>query len=269
MATYTLSDIYIYPIKSLGGIRLQEALVEKRGLKYDRRWMLTDEKGQFLTQRKFPQMALLQVNITADGLVVTHKQGKMPALLVPFEANDEKSLLVSIWEDVCFAFEVNPDINKWFSEALGMACKLVHMPDNALRPVDPTYGRPRDIVNFADGYPFLAIGQESLNDLNSRLKAPVPMNRFRPSLVFTGGKAFDEDTWTEFRIGETTFYPVKPCARCVVTTINQQTAEISAEPLKTLATYRTHNNKVLFGQNLVHSGFVHKIHVGQELEIID
>ena len=269
MATYTLSGIYIYPIKSLGGIQVNEALVEKRGLQYDRRWMLTDEKGNFLTQRKFAQMALLQVQITPDGLLVSHKQQKLPPLLVPFQANDEKTKLVNIWNDVCFAFEVNPQADKWFSEALGMPCKLVHMPDNAIRHVDPEYARPKDLVSFADAYPFMMIGQESLNDLNSRLAEKLPMNRFRPNLVFTGGAAFDEDTWTEFTIGDTTFFPVKPCARCVVTTINQETAEQSAEPLKTLATYRTQNNKVNFGQNLIHNGTGATLQVGQTLQIID
>src|SRR5690606_15741413 len=127
MPAFTLSEIYVYPIKSLGGIQLTEALVEKRGLQYDRRWMLTDPQGNFLTQRKFPQMALLQVAITEAGLLVTHKQQKMEPLLVPFEANDEKTKLVSIWNDVCFAFEISQETDKWFSEALGMPCKLVHM----------------------------------------------------------------------------------------------------------------------------------------------
>ena len=269
MPAFTLSEIYVYPIKSLGGIQLTEALVEKRGLQYDRRWMLTDPQGNFLTQRKFPQMALLQVAITEAGLLVTHKQQKMEPLLVPFEANDEKTKLVSIWNDVCFAFEISQETDKWFSEALGMPCKLVHMPNNALRHPDQEFARPRDLVSFADAFPFLIIGQESLNDLNRRLTEPVPMNRFRPNLVFTGGKAFAEDFWTEFKIGDTTFFPVKPCARCVVTTINQETAEKSDEPLKTLATYRTQNNKVNFGQNLIHNGFGNVLKVGQMLEILD
>ena len=167
------------------------------------------------------------------------------------------------------AFEVNADTNKWFSEALGISCKLMHMPENAMRQVDPNYARPKDLVSFADAFPFLIIGKESLNDLNARLSEPVPMDRFRPNFVFSGGAAFDEDTWTEFKIGDTTFFPVKPCARCVVTTINQETAEKSTEPLQTLATYRTQNNKVMFGQNLVHTGIGNKLITGQELEIID
>src|SRR5688572_37917 len=269
MPTYTLSDIYVYPIKSLGGIRLEKALVEKRGLQYDRRWMLIDEAGNFLSQRQHAQMALLQVEIIDNALRVSHKQNKLEPLEIPLEANDEKSKLVSIWNDVCFAFEVTPEANKWFSEALGINCKLVHMPENALRHVDPEYARPRDLVSFADAFPFLIIGQESLNDLNRRLEEAIPMDRFRPNFVFTGGTAFNEDTWTEFKIDGTTFFPVKPCARCLVTTINQETGEKQAEPLKTLTTYRTQNSKVMFGQNLIHNGIGSYISVGQEVEVID
>ncbi len=269
MSVYQLTDIYIYPIKSLGGIRLTEAVVEKRGLQYDRRWMLVDAGGNFLSQRQHAQMALLQVKLKPEGLLVSHKHNLLTPLLIPFEANDEKSLLVNIWQDVCFAFEVTPEANSWFSQALNLPCKLVYMPDNAIRPVDPEYARPKDIVSFADAYPFLIIGQESLNDLNRRLTEPVPMDRFRPNLVFSGGEPFDEDSWTEFTIGETKFYPVKPCARCQVTTIDQTTGQKSAEPLKTLATFRTQNNKVMFGQNLVHTGVNQTIAVGQELKDID
>lgn len=269
MAFYTLTDIYLYPIKSLGGIRVTEASVEPRGLQYDRRWMLVDSKGNFLSQRQHAQLALLQVEITGTGLRVTHKTENYEPLLVPFEANDEKSLLVTIWQDVCFAFEVTPEANRWFSEVLGIPCKLVYMPDHAMRPVDPDYARPRDIVSFADAYPFLIIGQESLGDLNRKLNQPIGMDRFRPNLVFSGGSAFDEDTWTEFSIGETTFYPVKPCYRCVVTTIDQETGAKSAEPLQTLATYRSENNKVKFGQNLVHTGVGNTLTVGQPLVVAD
>ena len=270
MAVYTLTEINIYPIKSLGGITVRSAKVEKRGLEYDRRWMLVDSQGNFLSQRQHTQMALLQVEITDNGLLVTHKTREIAPLKIPFEANDEKSLLVNIWDDVCFAFEVTPEANAWFSEVLGIPCKLVYMPDHAIRHVEPEFARPKDIVSFADAYPFLIIGEESLHDLNEKLAKPVPMDRFRPNLVFSGGEAFDEDTWTEFSIGETTFYPVKPCYRCVVTTIDQQSAEKSAEPLKTLSTYRLGaNNKVKFGQNLVHSGTGNILEVGQALEGMD
>jgi uncharacterized protein YcbX len=266
---HILSDIYIYPIKSLGGIRITEAMVEKRGLQYDRRWMLVDATGCFMSQRKYAQMALLKVELLPNGIRVSHKTKAVEPLIIPFEANDEKSLLVTIWDDVCFAFQVTPEANAWFSEVMEISCKLVYMPENAMRHVDPNYARPKDVVSFADAYPFLIIGQESLNDLNSRLKEPVPMDRFRPNFVFTGGTAFEEDSWTEFKIGETTFFPVKPCSRCVLTTINQENAQKSEEPLKTLATYRTRNNKVMFGMNLIHNVIGNVVKVGQEIEVID
>jgi len=254
MEDYIISSIYIYPIKSLGGISLTEAQVQDRGLAFDRRWMLVDENGGFLTQRKFAQMALLQIHLQPDGLLVTHKQNLLQPLLIPFTEQNGKEVTVTIWDDTCVANEVNGSIAEWFTEALGMFARLVQMPQNTHRPVDQKYAFDAEVVSFADAYPFLIIGHESLNNLNNKLDKAVPMDRFRPNFVFSGGQPHAEDTWETFTIGQTHFRTAKPCARCVLTTINQQTGIKSAEPLKTLATYRTQNNKVLFGQNLVHTG---------------
>jgi uncharacterized protein len=267
MATYTVSNIYIYPIKSLGGISLQQAQVQERGLQYDRRWMLVDEKGGFLSQRKFAQMALLQVKLQENGLLVSHKQGLLDPLFIPFEQADGKEVSVTIWDDTCTAREVNGEVTIWFSKALGMFARLVYMPENTRRIVDPTYAFDEEVVSFADAYPFLVIGQEALNNLNSKLAKQIPMNRFRPNIVFTGGQPHDEDSWDTFTIGETNFRVAKPCARCVLTTVDQQTAIKGEEPLRTLATYRMQNNKVLFGQNLVHGG-TGKIKVGDEVQVL-
>ncbi|MEJ8757901.1 MOSC N-terminal beta barrel domain-containing protein [Pontibacter sp. H259] len=253
-AEYRISNLYIYPIKSLGGISLTEAQVQDRGLAFDRRWMLVDENGGFLTQRKFAQMALLQVQLQADGLLVTHKQNLLQPLFIPFTQQIGKDITVTIWDDTCVAKEVDESITEWFTKALGMFARLVQMPQTTNRLVDPDYAFDAEVVSFADAYPFLIIGEESLNYLNSKLEQAIPMDRFRPNIVFSGGQPHDEDTWDTFTIGETNFRAAKPCARCVLTTIDQQTAIKSAEPLKTLATYRTQNNKVLFGQNLVHTG---------------
>ncbi|WP_066837363.1 MOSC domain-containing protein [Rufibacter ruber] len=251
MPNLILSEINIYPIKSLGGISLTSAQVEERGLQYDRRWMLIDESGIFLTQRKLAQMALLRVAMAPEGLVVTHTGKDMPPLLVPFETTSTRSLLVTVWEDICFAYIVSPEANAWFSEALGIDCRLVYMPDNSIRLIDPNYAKHKEKVSFSDGYPFLMIGQESLNDLNSRLDEPVPMNRFRPNFVFTGGQPYDEETWRTVKIGNILFYGAKPCGRCNVTTINQDTAEAGQEPLKTLSGYQKKGSKVIFGMNLI------------------
>lgn len=254
MQDLQLQEIYIYPIKSLGGISVPEAEVQQTGLKYDRRWMLTDSEGNFLSQRTFPQMALLQVNIESDCLIVTHKNNLLSSLTIPLNAAGKKKVTVSIWDDVCTALEVSEIANKWFSYAVNMPVKLVYMPADTHRLVDEDYANNKEIVSFADAYPFVIIGQSSLDDLNQRLNEPVTMNRFRPNLVFTGGAPYCEDTIDRFCIGNVTFTAVKPCARCVLITIDQELATKGKEPLKTLSAYRTQKNKIMFGQNLLHVG---------------
>ncbi|HEX8461115.1 MAG TPA: MOSC N-terminal beta barrel domain-containing protein [Segetibacter sp.] len=251
MNDLVLQDIYIYPIKSLGGISITEAEVQPAGLKYDRRWMLVDSAGMFVSQRSYSQLAMLQANIKGDALVIQHKKNSLSPLTIPFDATTNKELTVSIWDDICTASEVSILANEWFSEALQMKVQLVYMPSTTKRVVDIEYAANNEIVSFADAYPFMMIGQSSLDDLNSRLAQPVLMNRFRPNFVFSGGAPFLEDNMKAFTIGEVRFKGVKLCARCVLTTINQEQGTKGQEPLKTLATYRTINNKVMFGQNLL------------------
>ena len=267
---FTLSQINIYPIKSLGGISVETATVEPRGLQYDRRWMLVDESGQFMTQRTFAGMALLQVSLLPEGLEVRHKHKDISPLLIPFEPATDNLIQVQVWDDVCAAVEVSNLANKWFTEALERFARLVYMPETTQRQADLEYAATGDVVSFADAYPILLIGENSLADLNSRLSQPVPMNRFRPSLVFTGGAPFAEDTWRHFRIGDLSFRGVKPCGRCVVTTIDQDTGQKSQEPLRTLATYRTPpgKNKILFGQNVIPNNYYRPVKIGDEIEII-
>lgn len=256
MNQLTLTHIYIYPIKSLGGISFQSATVEERGLQYDRRWMLVDKNGMFLTQREYPQMALLQVNIKDDKLVVTHKTKSISNLEFPISDAQPPitNILVNIWDDAVFAKNISKEIDEWFSDAVGVDCRLVAMNNDSNRLTDRKFTPEPKQVSFADGYPFLIIGQESLNELNRRLENPLPMDRFRPNFVFSGGEPFIEDTWTDFLIGKLKFKAVKPCARCVITTINQNTAEKGIEPLETLAKFRKAGNKVIFGMNLVGFG---------------
>lgn len=266
MPDYRVSGIYIYPIKSLGGISLDQAQVQERGLENDRRWMLVDEKGGFLTQRLHAQMALLQVTLQADRLEVSHKQNLLEPLFIPFAEKAGTPVTVTIWDDTCTALEVSAAISAWFTKALGMPARLVYMPEGSRRQVDTDYAQNGEVVSFADGYPILITGQASLNDLNSKLKEAVPMDRFRPNLVFTGGDAFDEDKWVSFKIDTIQFKVAKPCARCVLTTIDQETGIKSAEPLQTLAGYRAKNNKVLFGQNILLQG-AGSVSLGDEIEV--
>ncbi|MBC8085230.1 MAG: MOSC domain-containing protein [Hymenobacter sp.] len=265
-----LQDLYIYPVKSLGGIRLREATTETRGLRYDRRWVLVDTHNQFMTQRQTPAMALLRVAPAHNGFLLTHAQRPdLRPLYIPFEATPEHTLFVTIWDDMVFGWRGSPAADEWLTEALGRTCKLVYMPDMARRDVEPALNPEGQLVSFADGYPFLLIGQSALDELNARLADPVPMDRFRPNLVFSGGPAFGEDTWEQFRIGEVIFRAVRACGRCVLTTIDQQTARKSpsSEPLRTLAGYRTVDGKVLFGQNVTVSR-TGRLRVGDVVEVL-
>jgi hypothetical protein len=247
---YTLSEINIYPIKSLGGISLQSSVVEDRGLKYDRRWVLVDDTNTFFTQRDFPEMALIRVAIEQDGLRLQHKTKPIEPLLIPFEFEHSRTDKVVIWDDTVNGEFYDKTIDDWFSGILGIKCHLVKMPESTKRIIDETYAKNKT-VSFADAYPFMIIGQASLDDLNSRMEKPLPMNRFRTNFVFTGGQPFEEDHWKKFKIGEVMFEAVKPCARCVITTTNQETAERLHEPLLTLSKFRKVENKVMFGMNLI------------------
>jgi uncharacterized protein YcbX len=254
MDTLTLTGLYIYPVKSIGGMSLQVAKAGRMGLEFDRRWMLVNDEGIFITQRKYADLALLQASIEDHRLIVTHKNDPSLSLSMGLHENTGKIIPVTIWDDKCNGLEVSLKANEWFSAFMQMPVRLVYIPDEEERMVDPRYAKQEELVGFADGYPFLLIGQASLDGLNERLDKPVPMDRFRPNFVFSGGTPHLEDQFDTFLIGDTSFAAVKPCARCVLTTVDQQTAAKNAEPLKTLAGYRAKNNKILFGQNLLHKG---------------
>ncbi len=248
-SSLTLSEIWIYPVKSLAGISLSSAQVWKKGLRYDRRFMLIDDDGVAMTQRKHPRMALFQVEIIDNRCTVGYQESSIDWPIEPTSFSN--ALTAKVWDDLVDVHEVNDDISRWFSNHLGKPCRLVYFPENNPRLIEQNYWPKDDHVGLADAYPLLLIGRDSLSDLNQRLASPVTMKRFRPNLVFSGGGPFVEDTWGEFRIGSNRFKAVKPCARCVLTTVNPETAEMGPEPLRTLSSYRKVDNKVYFGQNIV------------------
>ena len=195
MSNYYLTQINIYPVKSLPGISLQHSLVEERGLQYDRRWMLVDENNNFLTQRLFPQMVFINVKIKNEKLIFTHASKDTQPLVIELNNIPSPEVEVKIWDDLCIANKYNQEINDWFSDALSTNCSLVYMPDSTERKTSVKYFPQSKNVSFADGYPFLIIGEESLNNLNSKLGEQVEMKNFRPNLVFSGGSPHDEDNW--------------------------------------------------------------------------
>lgn len=252
----TLTDIRVYPVKSMAGISLQEAKVELRGLQYDRRWMLVDDAGQFLSQREIPELALLQPELHGNMLKIRHKHKIGLEWLIPLqpETSAMQKLRVQIWSDQCSGLLLPDATHEWFSDVLGKQVRLVYMPNTTRRRADGRYAPKGQYVSFADGFPFLVISEASLADLNERLSVPVPMNRFRPNFVVSGCSPYEEDTWGDFKIGEIPFRAVKPCGRCIMVTADQESGDRAAEPLKTLSGYRKFGNKVCFGQNVIWMG---------------
>jgi uncharacterized protein YcbX len=248
--TLRLSGLCVYPIKSARGIALEQAEVDQFGLQYDRRWMVVDREGQFLSQRNHPRLALVIPSIRDDRLLVNAPG--MPTLDLPIQPGDAVTTRVTVWRDTCDGSWLGEKPARWFSDFLGCSCGLVYMPSNVMRPANPLFAPAGTQVSFADAYPFLLISEQSLADLNRRLASPLPMNRFRPNLVVSGGEPYQEDGWSRIEIGGLGLRVVKPCERCVVTTTDQFTTERGQEPLRTLAKYRKRGTEVMFGQNLVH-----------------
>ena len=268
----TLAALHVYPVKGCRGFKPAAAWAGSRGLDGDRRWLIVDGTGTFITQRMHPQLALVAPEPSPQALVL--RAPGRPDLAVPLAADgtpaaDSGTAAVTVWKDTVQARDAGEEAAAWLSAWLGEPARLVHMPDEVRRPVDPKYAVPGDIVSFADGFPWLLISEGSLADLNRRLERPIPMERFRPNLVVAGCDPFAEDTWKRIRIGEAVFRIVKPCARCVVTTIDHERGTADGpEPLRTLATYRRVGDGVMFGQNLLadHAG---RLRVGADVEILN
>lgn len=261
----TLSEIHVYPVKSLRGLSPQHWQVDRFGFAGDRRWMLVNEADQFVTQRQLAHMALIDTRLDEDRLVLS-AEGMEPIELLR-EPSDGEEREVTVWNDRVSARDAGDRAADRLSNFLGQPVRLVHFPPGGKRPVDPTYAEALDYTAFSDGFPFLLISQASLDDLNARLEHPLPMLRFRPNLVVAGSEPYAEDRWRRIRIGEMELRLVKPCSRCVIPTIDLQTAEKGPEPLRTLSRYRRQGSKVYFGQNLLHDG-IGRLSLGDEVEVM-
>jgi len=269
-----LSALFIYPVKSLGGVAVESATVDAFGLVGDRRFMVVDETGRFLTQRTLPQMALIRTALSPGTLQLTLEGGG--GVSVPLAPNPSApQRVVSVWKSEGLQAEDAGDAAAaWLSDALATRCRLVRIGRQFQRPILKPSAVPGDLVSFADAYPFLILSEASLADLNDRLveqgEEPMPMNRFRPNLVVSGCAPYAEDTWPRLKIGDLTFRAGGPCARCVVTTTDQATAKRGREPLRTLATYRRDAGDptdVNFGQNLIHEPKSGVLNVGDAVHV--
>lgn len=263
-----VESLHVYPIKSCGGIAVDAARVTARGLEHDRRWMVTEEHGVFVTQRTVPEMALVRLTVEGDGFVAT-REG-LPPLRLPFLYEDGARIDSEVWGDPVRAVR-HDEGSDWFARALGFPAQLVCMPDDALRPVDPDYARDGDIVNFADGFPLLVCNQASLAALADGADgARFDMRRFRPNLVVAGADAWAEDRWSSLAVGDggLTLRTPKPCARCSIPGVDPDSAAITKEPLRTLARLRTRDHKTLFGINAIPDGSG-TVRVGEAVRPLD
>lgn len=263
-----LAELRIFPVKALRGIAVACAPVEPWGLRGDRRWMVVDETGRFLTQRDEPMMVRIRAEPTACGIEL---EAGGRRVTVPFPAADAAALEVTVWRDVVAARHACGPAQALLTAALGRPCRLVWLHDPHGRATDARHAPPGSTVSFADGFPLLLANEASLGDLNARLASPIPMTRFRPNVAIAGAAPWEEDGWRRVRIGEVTFAVVKACERCVVTTVDPETGERPdrTEPLRTLARFRRdlRGGGVMFGQNLVPET-TGTIRVGDVVEVL-
>ena len=259
-----LHSIHIYPMKAARAVDLDESVVEPWGLVGDRRWLLVDEDGRFVSQREEPSLARVVVSygpgmITDGQETVSRGPGTISVSASGCPGRQVTArpelLKVTVWGSTVLAAAAGPEGDAWFSAYLGRPVRLVYLDDPTRRAVDPQFGRPGDVVSFADGFPLLLTSSASLGELGCWLteagERPVPMTRFRPNAVVTGAPPWAEDRWRRIRIGAVEFRVVKPCGRCVVTTTDQTTGEVTKQPLKMLGRRRRFGQQLVFGQNMI------------------
>lgn len=263
----TLARIHVYPVKSCAALNPEQAQVESRGLAGDRRWMVIDADGKFVTARKHPRMVLIRVNLTDDALQLSAPD--MPGLQLR-PATQGTRVAARVWSSDVSAIPASEEADAWISRYLGFSARFVHMDQACSRTIESSHAPAGEEVSFADGYPLLLISQASLDGLNEKLAEPVDMLRFRPNLVVAGTSAHAEDGWRSIRIGGVHFDLVKACVRCVLTTVQPEHGEFdpAGEPLRTLISYRRTDKGVTFGQNLIPRGSG-SIRVGDAVEILD
>lgn len=245
-----VTELYIYPVKSMAGIRVQSSELATTGFKYDRHWMVVDKNGKFVSQREAPAMVLIQTQVEQGQLILSHENS---SIRIPDASESMGQLEVSVWRDTVWASHICKRVDDWISSVLDKECRLVCIKNDTNRQIDIDYANKGQFVSFADGFPFLLISQASLDDLSSRLADDIEMKRFRPNIVVSGCEPFDEDSWGEFSIGDFEFKAVKKCSRCIIPSINPDTAEKDGvKIIAELNRYRKQNRNIFFGQNIIY-----------------
>ena len=273
MSTLTVSELTIYPVKSLGAINLSHMQIDDFGPAGDRRFVVADARGRFVTQRDYPRMTLIQIKQRDSAIEFSAAEMPTFSLALPNTESDDmepKDVAVKeiiIWRDSVMARDMGDAIAAWLSSFIGSDVRLYYMPDDSVRAIDPQYSRSGDRVSFTDGFPVLLIGVTSLDELNRALPEPIASLRFRPNIVVAGAEAYAEDKWKRVRIGDIEFDVVKPCSRCVIPSIDPATAQKQPIVAQTLARLRMRERMIYFGQNLIPRGRG-EIAIGDSVTII-
>jgi uncharacterized protein YcbX len=263
-----VGSLFVYPVKSCRGIAVDEAEVDRRGLRHDRRWMIVDAAGEFVTQRTEPRLALVDVVVDLQQAALKLSAPGQNTLTLDLLPREGARVCVRVWRDEVEALDAGDEATRWASTLLGAPGSIVFMPEDVERALREGYGQPGDAVGFADAFPLMMTTTASLEDLNARMDVPLPMNRFRPNIVLEGCSPWAEDTWRRARLGKVAVRLPKGCDRCVITTIDQRTATPGVEPLRTLSSFRKIEGKVYFGVNAIPDGRG-RIRVGDPVTVLE
>ncbi|MCH7337471.1 MOSC N-terminal beta barrel domain-containing protein [Acinetobacter sp. NIPH 2699] len=261
-----ISQLFHYPVKSCRANKCFEMEIDSFGPKWDRRWMIVDKDGRFITQRQVAKMGQIGVTISSDVVRFDYQSEQIELSLTEAQGQADDRL-VSVWQDQLKGNCIEHAVNDWLSLILERHVRLIYMPQETIRQVDLDYAQVGDRVGFADGFPFLIISEASVDFLSDKVGYRLDVQRFRPNIVISGCDAFAEDQWKQIQIGEVKFDLVKPCSRCVIPTIDLETSQKQPEVMQAMLAYRKQGNKVMMGQNALHRG-EGTIALGQEVQII-
>lgn len=262
-----VSELYSYPVKSLRGYAQRSTRITNWGPDRDRRWVIVDARGQFVTQRQLPSMCRIAAEYRSDGIFLQNLDALDSGCFVAASsATVERE--VTVWFDTCLALDGGNGAAEWLSRQLGAELRLCYMPDYTHRQVNLQFAEEGDRLGFADGFPFLLCNEASLQQLNGLLGRDLAMPRFRPNIVISGTSAFAEDQWRRIRIGEIEFDVVKPCARCAIPTVNLEDASREADVFRLLKKHRERDGEVFFGQNMIHRG-QGQIKLGDAVDVVE
>lgn len=266
----TVDSLHYYPIKALAGHSPDSWKLEARGFQHDRRWMFVNPAGNFMSQRKYPEFVHWRASVVGSDLVIESLRKEKVSYRIENAADaGREQVEVTLWNDTFRAGWVNdPKVDELVAQMGIGATRLVYLAEENLRPLDPKFAKTGENVSLADGFPYLITNTASLKDANQRMGEQMAMSRFRPNIVVKSDQPWSEDNWTALKIGDANFRTPKPCARCRVITIDQESGEQRIELLGELSRFRKVGQKILFGMNGIWEGGADTINLGDPVRLV-